>query len=151
MPFHIAQFNVAKMVVPLSDPVMQGFVDALQPINAIADNSPGFVWRLQDDSGDATAIQAFEDETILVNMSVWADLSALQEFVYRTRHLQLLRDKKKWFAPYDKANLVLWWIEQGDTPTVAEGKRRLDILSRNGATREAFTFSTPFISPQSND
>ena len=147
MTFHIAQFNVAKMVAPFDAPVMQGFVDALKPINAIADNSPGFVWRLQDDSGDATSIQAFEDGAILVNMSVWESLDALKKFVYKSKHLDFLRIKKNWFEPLPGPNLVLWWIEQSRTPTIAEGKRRLDLLSSNGPSPVAFTFFQPFPDP----
>ena len=142
--FHIAQFNVAKMIASLDHPLMRDFVNALQPINAIADSSPGFVWRLKDDSGDATAIQAFADETILTNMSVWATLDALKRFVYESSHLKFLRDKKKWFMPYGKPNLVLWWVEQDKLPTLADGKDRLEMLSRNGPGPEAFTFANVF-------
>ena len=149
MTFHIAQFNVAKMVAPFDAPVMQGFLNALKPINMIADNSPGFVWRLQDDRGDATSIQAFEDEAMLVNMSVWESLDALKKFVYKSKHLDFLRNKENWFEPLPEPNLVLWWIEQGHTPTIAEGKRRLDLLGSDGPSPVAFTFSEPFPDPGS--
>lgn len=149
MTYHIAQFNVAKMVARLDDPIMQGFVDALEPINTMADNSPGFVWRLQDDSGDATSIQVFGDESILVNMSVWESLEAVKEFVYRSTHVNFLRDKKKWFGPLSGPNLVLWWVEQGHMPTVAEGKQRLEMLRSSGPSPQAFTFSRAFTAPAS--
>ena len=147
MNYYIAQFNVAKMIAPFEDDVMQGFVDGLEPINNMADNSPGFVWRLQDDSGDATSIQAFEDSAILVNMSVWEDLDTLKRFVYQTAHLDFLRNKQAWFQPLVGPSLVLWWIRQGDVPTVAEGKRRLELLGAHGPSQEAFTFSQTFPAP----
>ena len=149
MKYHIAQFNVAKMIASFDDLVMQDFVDGLEPINTMADNSPGFIWRLQDDSGDATSIQAFEDERILVNMSVWESLDALKGFVYRSAHLDFLRNKKVWFQPLTGSNLVLWWVQEGHIPTVAEGKRRLEILASRGPSQEAFTFSTSFPAPRS--
>lgn len=144
---HIAQFNVAKMIAPLTDPLMRDFVEALESINALADSSPGFFWRLQDDGGDATSIQAYEDETVLVNMSVWTSLEALKDFVYRSRHLHFLRNKKNWFAASRSSNLVLWWIDPGDIPTIDEGKRRLDILIKQGPYPEAFNFSSAFAPP----
>ena len=149
--FHIAQFNVARMLAPLDDPLMQDFVNALQPINAIADGSPGFVWRLKDDSGDATAIQAFADETILINMSVWSTLEALKSFVYESNHLTFLRDKNRWFMPYGKPNLVLWWVEQDKLPTLADGTERLEMLSRDGPGPQAFTFANVYPPNQGED
>ena len=147
MNYHIAQFNVAKMIAPFDDEIMQGFVDGLEPINKMADNSPGFVWRLQDDSGDATSIQVFEDKAILVNMSVWENLDALKRFVYQSAHLEFLRNKKAWFQPLTGPSLVLWWIRRGEIPAVAEGKRRLELLSTRGPSQEAFTFSQTFPAP----
>lgn len=147
MNYHIAQFNVARMVASLDDSVMQGFVDGLEPINTMADESPGFVWRLKDDSGDATSIHAFEDKAVLVNMSVWKSLDALKRFVYRSEHLDFLRKKRAWFEPLTGPSLVLWWIQQGHIPTVAEGKRRLEMLGARGPSQEAFTFSQSFPAP----
>ncbi len=126
---------------------MQDFVDGLVTINAVADASPGFIWRLKDDSGDATAVQALADETILINMSVWASPDALKDFVYGSEHLQYLRNKKKWFAPYGVPNLVLWWVKRMYIPTVAEGKERLHILTSNEPCPEAFNLATVFMPP----
>ena len=147
MNYHIAQFNVARMIASLDDSVMRGFVDGLEPINTMADESPGFVWRLKDDSGDATSIQAFGDEAILVNMSVWKSLDSLKRFVYRSAHLDFLRKKEAWFQPLGGPSLVLWWIQQDHIPTVAEGKQRLEMLGARGPSQEAFTFSQSFTAP----
>jgi hypothetical protein len=145
--FHLAQLNVARMRAPLTDPVMASFVAQLDRINAVADQSPGFVWRLQDDEGDATAIRAFADERVLVNMSVWASLEALHAYVYEGEHLRPLSGRREWFEPMDGPHLVLWWIPAGSIPTVEEGRARLEDLARNGPTENAFTFRQPFPAP----
>lgn len=147
MNYHIAQFNVARMIASLDDSVMQGFAKGLEPINNMADESPGFVWRLKDDNGDATSIQAYEDEAILVNMSVWESLDALKQFVYRSAHLDFLRKKAAWFKPLAGPSLVLWWIQQGHIPTLAEGKQRLEMLGVCGPSQDAFTFAQSFPAP----
>ncbi len=144
---HLAQINIARMLAPLDDPLMAGFVEQLDPINALADRSLGFVWRLQDEAGDATSIRVFEDESILVNMSVWESMEALQDYVYRSRHLGLLRDRKRWFALPDGPHLALWWVPAGHLPTPEQGKGRLEHLRRHGPTPEAFTFKQPFAVP----
>ncbi len=139
-----AQANIAKMRAPLDDPVMEGFVSQLEFINALADESPGFVWRLQTDEGDATAIRAFDDERILFNMSAWESVEALHQYVYRSRHAGPLRDRKQWFEPIDTHILVLWWIPAGHIPTVDEAKERFETLRKLGPTPEAFTFKQRF-------
>ena len=116
MQHHLAQLNIASTQAPLDDPIMKGFVDQLDYINAVADRSEGFVWRLQTEDGDATAIRAFDDDRIIVNMSVWESLEALHDYVYRSDHLGPLRDRKKWFTRIEGPSLVLWWIPAGDPP-----------------------------------
>ena len=143
----VAQLNIARMVAPLDDPVMQDFVRALEPINALADDNPGFVWRLQDDSGDATAINAFDDPSLLVNLSLWKNIESLRDFVYRTEHLDFLKAKKQWFKPLSTPHLVLWWVPQRSIPTVEEAKHRLESLIRHGPTQDAFTLSRTFDPP----
>lgn len=142
--YALAQANIGRIVAPLDDPVMAGFVDQLDFINALADHSPGFLWRLQTEDGDATAVRPFEDERILVNMSVWESLEALYEYVYRSEHLEVLRGRRQWFERMDGPHLVLWWVPAGHRPTVAEAKERLDILAGRGPCPEAFTFKRPF-------
>lgn len=128
---------------------MDGFRSQLDPINALADRSPGFVWRLQTEDGNATAIRPYaDDERMAINMSVWESLDALQQFVYRSGHAGPLRDRKQWFEPIEGPILVLWWILAGHVPTVAEALERLQHLRERGPTPHAFTFRTPFPSPE---
>ncbi len=145
--WHIAQANIARMRAPIDAPLMAGFVAQLESINAIADASPGFVWRLQTEQGDATSIRAFEDEHILFNMSVWESIEALRNYVYKSGHTGPLRDRKKWFEPLTAPSLVLWWVPQRHIPTVEEAKERLELLKAKGPTAEAFTFRQWFPPP----
>jgi hypothetical protein len=142
--FHLAQVNVARMIAPLDHPSMKSFVDQLPYINALADASPGFVWRLQTEDGDATAIRAFGDPLILFNMSVWQSLDALYDYAYRSDHLKPLRNRRAWFEKLEGAPLALWWVPAGHRPTVAEARERLDLLNRVGPSPEAFTFRQAF-------
>jgi hypothetical protein len=144
---HLAQLNIARMRAPLEDPVMEGFRTQLDPVNALAEASPGFVWRFQTDEGDATAVRAYDDERILVNLSVWESLEALHAFVYQSGHVGPLRDRKQWFEPMEGPSLVLFWIPAGTRPTVEDAKERLDRLARLGPGPEAFTFRVPFPPP----
>jgi hypothetical protein len=145
--FHLAQINVARMFAPLSDPVMAGFVARLDEINALADGSPGFVWRLQTNSGNATGIEALGDPSILVNMSVWESVEALNAYVFKSQHAELLRDRKKWFQKFDGPYYALWWVVRGHLPSVAEGEERLRRLAERGATADAFWFGQRFAPP----
>jgi len=142
--YHLAQVNVARLLAPLESPLLAGFVAALEPINALADGSPGFVWRLQTPDGDATSIRAFDDLMIIVNMSVWESLDALGAFVYRSPHVRVMRDRKQWFAHMREAYMTLWWVRAGDLPTVEAAKERLEYLRAHGPTPYAFTFKRPF-------
>ena len=144
--FHLAQLNVATILAPLDDELMRGFVEALDPVNAIADASPGFVWRLKDDAGNATALRPFGADMI-VNMSVWETAEALFDSVYRSGHKAYLARRKEWFSMPAEMHLVLWWIPAGTIPTIEEAKRRLDLLRSNGPTPEAFTFKRRFPAP----
>ena len=148
---HIAQFNIATMRHPLHHPSMQGFVDELAPVNALADRSPGFVWRLQDTTGDASAMRLYADQSILVNMSVWETIDALHAFTYRSGHIGVFRERAKWFERPREPHLVLWWVAAGTIPDAAEGMARLDALRRNGASATAFTFKQRFPPPNASD
>ncbi len=145
--FWLAQANIARMRAPLTDPVMEGFVSQLEHINSLADQSPGFVWRLKTEQGDATAIRAFDDDRILFNMSVWHSFEALHRYVYRSQHAGPLRDRHQWFERLPGPILVLWWVEEGHFPTVEEAKDRLQLLRDKGPTERAFTFRQPFPPP----
>jgi hypothetical protein len=141
---HLAQLNVARARTPLDAPEMDEFTALLEPVNALADRSPGFVWRLQDEGGDATSIRAFDDDRIIVNMSVWDSMDALWSFVYDSGHLDVMRRRREWFQRFETAYLVLWWVPAGHVPTVEEALARLDLLEANGPTPDAFTFKVRF-------
>jgi Domain of unknown function (DUF3291) len=143
----LAQANVAHVHAPLDDPLMEGFRSQLERINALADRSPGFVWRLQSEEGDATAIRAFDDPLILFNMSVWESLETLHAYVYRSDHVRPLRARREWFLPIEGPSLVLWWIPPGHVPDVAEARAKLECLRARGPSLEAFTFRHPFPAP----
>jgi hypothetical protein len=145
--FHLAQANIGLLRAPIDDPIMEGFRSQLDSINALADRSPGFVWRLQTEDGNALAIRPFADERMAINMSVWESLDALQQFVYGSAHVGPLRDRKQWFEPIEGPILVLWWVPVGHIPTVAEAQARLRHLEVHGPSPEAFTFRAPFPSP----
>jgi Domain of unknown function (DUF3291) len=146
--FHLAQVNIGRFVAPIDDPVMEGFRAQLDPINALADSSPGFVWRLQTEAGNATAIRPFDgDNRMAINMSVWISFEALQTYVYRSAHVGPLRDRRRWFESIEGPILALWWIPAGHIPTIAEALDRLVHLKEHGPTRHAFTFRAPFPAP----
>jgi hypothetical protein len=144
---HLAQLNIGRIRAPLDSAEMQGFVSALEPINALADGAPGFVWRLQTEDGDATAVRAFDDDMLLVNMSVWESREALSEFTYRSDHRRVMAGRRQWFERMDEAYLVLWWVPAGHIPTVQEARERLMLLREQGPTPAAFTFRQTFPPP----
>ena len=146
--FHLAQINVARARADMDSELMRGFVERLDDINALAEDSPGFVWRLQDDSGNATDIQVFDDPLLIVNMSVWTDIDSLKHFVYRSNHVDMLRDRDAWFEKTAEAHQALWWVPVGELPTVEEGVERLRELQTRGPSERAFTFARPSNSPQ---
>jgi len=145
--FHIAQINIARMLAPIDDPIMTEFVAQLPPINALADGSPGFVWRLQTDSGDATSIKVYDDEFIIVNLTVWESVDALHQYVYKSAHSRVLRDRKRWFEKFNGPYYALWWIPAGHLPSTEEGKERLDYLRQRQDSAYAFSFKNVFPAP----
>lgn len=143
---NLAQLNIARVRFPLDGPELKDFVDGLPEINGLADDSPGFVWRLTDDGGaDATGLRPFAgQDDILINISVWESLESLRDFVYHTKHLEFMRRRREWFDHRGlEAYLVLWWVPEGHIPTVAEAKERLEYLIKHGPTTEAFTLRDP--------
>jgi len=141
--YHLAQLNIAKMKFPIDAPELADFVARLEDINALADESPGFVWRLQTDDGDATAIDHFGPDS-LINMSVWTDVDSLHNYVYRSAHNEVMALRKQWFDRMLEAYSVLWWIPAGTVPTIAQADERLQRLRQNGPGAEAFTFKQIF-------
>jgi heme-degrading monooxygenase HmoA len=144
---HLAQVNLATLRAPLDTPALAEFVAQLEPINALADGSPGFLWRLQTEDGDATAIRAFDDQRVMVNLSVWESIESLRDFVYASRHLDVMRRRREWFHRMADAYLALWWVPAGTIPTVAQARDRLELLARRGPSADAFTFRAPFPEP----
>ena len=140
----LAQVNIGRTRGEMSDPVMAGFVSRLEEVNALAERSPGFVWRLQTGEGNATSIHAFDDELMLLNMSVWESLETLRAFTYTSAHTDVLRRRREWFERLEVAHLVLWWVPAGHVPTIDEALDRLERLRRHGPTPAAFTFRMPF-------
>ena len=145
--YHIAQLNIGRIVAPLDSPQLAGFVNQLDEINALADAAPGFVWRFQTESGDATALRPYDDDRILVNFSVWESPGALHQFVYRTAHVEVMRRRREWFEVMREAYLVLWWVPAGHRPTVQEAIARLETLRSRGLSAEAFTFRELYPQP----
>jgi hypothetical protein len=144
--YELAQLNIAVMKEPLDSPRMVDFVANLDRINARAESSPGFVWRLQDEEGDATALRPLDDST-LVNMSVWQDVAALNHYVYKTAHVEIMRRRKEWFDRMSEAHMVLWWVPQGHRPSVVQALERLQLLRTQGPSPDAFTFRHAFPPP----
>ena len=142
--FHLAQVNIGRAKGAPQDPVMAGFMARLDEINALADGSPGFVWRLQTSEGNATYLRPYEDDRILVNMSVWESIEQLKHYVYKTMHAEVLRQRLEWFEKFSSSYTALWWIPAGHIPNVDEAKERLAHLDAHGHTHFAFTFKNPF-------
>jgi uncharacterized protein DUF3291 len=140
--FHIAQVNIARMREPLDSPLLVPFVARLDELNALADVSPGFVWRLQTGEGNATYLRPYDDDRILFNLSVWESTEQLKEYVYKTAHAEVLRQRRDWFEHFDGAVLALWWVPAGHVPSVDEAKTRLAHLEEKGPSQYAFTFRT---------
>jgi hypothetical protein len=138
---HLAQLNIGRLRYPLEDPRIADFVANLDRINAIADRSEGFVWRLQGDDGNATSVAAFDDPRIIVNMSVWTGAEALERYVWQTVHKRVYGRRQEWFEKMQEAHLVLWWVPAGHRPTVAEALERLAHLRAHGSSDQAFSWS----------
>ena len=145
--FELAQVNIGRLLAPVDSPVIADFMAALDPINALADTSPGFIWRLQTTEGNATSLHSFDDELIISNMSVWASIEALRAFTYTSAHTGVMRRRREWFEAYETAYMALWWVPAGHRPTIEEAKERLAALDRDGPTPYAFTFRTSFSAP----
>jgi Domain of unknown function (DUF3291) len=148
----LAQVNIGRLLAPTDSPALADFMAALDPVNALADAAPGFVWRLQTEDGNATAVQAFEWDAagsagVIINMSVWESVEALAAFVYSTGHRQVLRRRREWFEPMPEAYTALWWIPRGTIPTTADAEDKVRHLRAHGPTPEAFTLRVHFPPP----
>ena len=144
--YHLAQLNIAMLREPLESPSMADFVASLERINALAEASPGYLWRLQDEAGDATAIRPFGAE-VLVNLSLWRDVQSLSDYVYKSAHSEMLKRRREWFDKAEQAPMVLWWVPAGHRPGVEEAAERLAHLRAHGSSAHAFGFRQAFAAP----
>lgn len=154
MSYHLAQVNIARMLGSPHEPVMAGMFERMEEMNRLAEQSAGFVWRFQTSDAAADALRIFEGffvpfepERLFFNMSVWESVEHLRQYVLKSAHGEMLRDKRQWIAPVDRAHLALWWIPYGHNPTVAESAERLRAVEEKGSTPFAFTFGKCFPKP----
>lgn len=143
-PMQLAEINVGRLRAPIDDPMIAEFADALDEINGLADASPGFVWRFQTGDGNATSVRPYEDETVIINISVWESIESLADYVYRSDHTAFLRRRAEWFERMAELGVALWWIPAGHRPTVDEAVARLERLRAEGPTPHAFSFRHRF-------
>lgn len=149
MLYHLAQINVARIKgVSIEDPIMKEFVDNLDRVNKVAENTEGFVWRLKDEGNNATSFNPYNDEQVIINISVWETIEALEHFVYQTLHTDFLKRRKEWFTKYGKANMAMWWIPKGMFPSIEDSVERLDLLQNQGPSMHAFDFRKRFNPPE---
>ena len=140
----LAQLNVGRAAAPLDSEQLRDFMENLEPINALADASPGFVWRLQTEDGNATAVRPYADDRIMINMSVWADHDSLRAYVFRSAHAAVMRRRREWFERFEGIYAALWWVPAGHRPSVEEAVSRIAHLEAHGSTSHAFSFREPF-------
>lgn len=144
----IAEINIARMKgVNINDPIMQEFLENLDKVNALAESSEGFVWRLKDESNNATNLNPYNDEQIIINISVWESIEALEQYVYKSFHTDFLKRRKEWFHQFGKAFTAMWWTPEGVFPTMDEAVEKLEYLQKNGASQLAFDFKRKFPEP----
>ena len=147
--FQLAEINVARMKgVNINDPIMKEFVDNLDRVNNLAERSDGFVWRLKDESNNATNLNPYDDEQVIINLSVWQNIEKLEHYVYKTFHTDFIKRRREWFQTYGEVHTAMWWIPQGQFPTVEEAVEKLDHLKRNGASSLVFDFRNRFPQPK---
>ena len=145
--YYLAQINVALMKAPIEAPIMAEFAAALNEVNAVAEQSPGFVWRLQTPSGNATDISAYSEPRMLINLSVWRNLEQLKAYVYRSLHFEFFVRRRQWFEKLQGEHFAMWWILAEHLPTIEEGKAKLEYLALHGDSPECFTFAKPYPPP----
>ncbi len=135
---NLAEINIARLRAPIDDPLVAPFMNALDKVNGIAERSEGFVWRLKDDSGNATELNYSDDPYIISNASVWRDLPSLQNFVFNTVHKQFMQRKSEWFEILETQHFVMWNVEEGHQPTLDEARIKIALFDQKGASADAF-------------
>lgn len=146
--YQLAQLNIADSKAELTSDVMSGFASRLDEINMLSENSPGFVWRYQDEEGEQAPLEIFNNPLILVNMTVWEDIESLKHFVYKTVHKELIKGRKSWFHKIPETHQVIWWVPAGHIPSLKESKEKLDLIRSKGPTENAFNFVKSFEAPK---
>lgn len=146
--YQLAQLNIATALHDMESTNMSGFVQGLDPVNQTAEAAEGFIWRLQDESGNATNIQYFDDPKMLVNMSVWRDIECLKHFMFKTHHRHFMQQRSQWFEQANVAKYVLWWVKQGHIPDLHEAMDKLSLLRQCRPAKDAFSFSNVFPAPK---
>lgn len=144
MTYHLAQLNIGRMLGERNDPIVADFFNQLDEINALAEQSEGFIWRLKDDDNNATTFRIFDDNTLLINMSVWESIESLYRYTYYSAHANVYRRRQEWFHKMETPILVMWWVPAGTIPTFEEARAKLEHITTHGATPEAFNFKTCF-------
>jgi len=147
MTYHLAQINIAHLIEPIDSPLLADFVADIDRINAIAEEFDGFIWRLKDESGNATSFQIFDTTNYIVNMSVWRDIESLRQYTYYSGHVEVYRKRVKWFHKMDTPHMAMWWIPADTLPTLEQAREKLDYLHEHGVTENAFLFKQPFPAP----
>ena len=144
MEYHLAQVNIGRTLGPIDDPVMAEFMNNLDRINALAEASEGFVWRLKGSADNVTSIQVTEGRFLLVNLSVWRSIQNLYDFTYRSPHAEYVRRRAEWFEKIKEMVMCCWYVPEGHEPTVAEAMERIAFIRENGVTPYAFTIKHRF-------
>jgi GNAT superfamily N-acetyltransferase len=135
---HVAQLNVATLREALSHPDTREFQQGLAPVNALAESTPGYVWRLQSDEGDATSIKVATDPNTIINLTVWDSMEALFDFAYRSMHRDFLRRRHEWFLDADRRAAV-WYVRAGSIPSIDDAMSRVRFIDTFGESPFAFT------------
>lgn len=137
---HLAQVNIGILHHPMDHPNTAEFKDNLDKINALAESSSGFVWRMKDEGGNNTELVVSDNPLEIINISVWEDVQSLQTFAYKTEHVNFVRRRTEWFAHYPGPYFAMWWIPEGQFPTLEEAMEKLAHLTSHGESQQAFTF-----------
>jgi hypothetical protein len=146
--YHIAEINIARMKgVNINDPIMKEFVDNLEKVNAIAESSEGFIWQLKDDNNNATEMNPYDDEQVIINVSVWESIESLESYIYKSMHSDFLKRRREWFHSFGKVYTAMWWVAVGEVPTLQDAVDKLEHLQVYGASEKVFDFRNKFPKP----
>ena len=146
--YQLAEINIARIKgVTINDPIMKEFVDNLDNVNEIAEKSEGFVWRLKEEDNNATNLNPYNDEQIIVNYSIWDNIETLEHYMYKTFHSEFLKRRKEWFQAFGQVSTAMWWVKKGEIPDLTEAIEKLDYLQKNGPSEIVFNFRKKYSKP----